>query len=110
MSPQLIRKVLNQNWFVSAHIKEISRSGSVLEASKALDVLNGLQNAAAKFIRKVSHHQQLLIFIVYCLLLSNHCIRYVNCDIEPQPVANNFNDDDDDAATKILVSKCVKRH
>lgn len=103
MSPQLIHKVLNQNWFVASHLKQMARSVSVFEASRALEVLNGLQNAAAKFIRKSSQHQNLLLLIVYCLILSNNCINYVNCDIEPQPM-NNISDDDDDGATKQLVS------
>lgn len=103
MSPQLIHKVLNQNWFVASHVKEMARSVSVFEASRVLEMLSGLQNAAAKFIRKTSHHKSLLLLIIYCLILSHNCINFVNCDIEPQPM-NNISDDDDDGATKQLVS------
>lgn len=103
MSPQLIRKVLIQDWFVASHLKEMARSVSAYEASRFLEILHGLQNAAAKFIRKTSHHKSLLLLIIYCLILSNNCINYVNCDIEPQPM-NNISDDDDDGATKQLVS------
>lgn len=81
----------------------MARSATVFEASRALEVLSGLQNAAAKFIRKTSHQKSLLFIIIYCLIISNNCIKYVNCDIEPQPM-NNISDDDDDAATKQLVS------
>lgn len=103
MSPQLIHNVLNQNWFVASHVKEMSRSVSVFEANRVLEMFNALQNAAAKFIRKISHHKSLLLLIIYCLILSNNCINFVNCDIEPQPM-NNISDDDDDGATKQLVS------
>lgn len=85
-------------------MKQMARSATIFEMDKALQVLNGLQNAAAKFIRKSSHHKSLLLLIIYCLILSNNCVKYVNCDIEPQPM-NNISDDDDDAATKQLVSE-----
>lgn len=93
MSPQLINKVLNQNWFVSTQMKEIRRSVTVLETTKALDVLHCIENAAAKFIRTMNHrhHRTMICFIVYCLVLSLNCVNYVNCDIEPHPVP----DDDD---------------
>lgn len=106
MSPQIISNVLNQTWFVSTHMKEMARSVAVFEMSKLLNLLNGLQNAAAKFIRKTCH-QKNLIFLIYCLVISTHCIKYVHCDIEPQPVNNNFNDDDDDSATNILVCTII---
>lgn len=96
MSPQLINKVLDQNWFVSTHMKGIRRSSTVLETTKALQVLHGLEHAAAKFIRTISHRSTLCV-IVYFLVLSLNCVTYVNCDIEPRPVNNNFNSDDDDA-------------
>ncbi|XP_031641239.1 transmembrane protein 165 [Contarinia nasturtii] len=102
MSPQLINKVLNQNWFVSTQMKEIRRSATVLETTKAFQVLHCIENAAAKFIRTMNHrhHRTMLCVIVYCLVLSLNSIKYVNCDIEPHPVDNGFNDDDDVAAVQ----------
>ncbi|XP_055318269.1 transmembrane protein 165 [Sitodiplosis mosellana] len=97
MSPQLINKVLNQNWFVSTQMKEMRRSATVLETTSALQVFHCIENAAAKFIRTMNHrhHRMMLCVIVYCLVLSLNSIKYVNCDIEPHPVNNQFGDDDD---------------
>lgn len=95
MSPQILNKVLNQNWFVAAQMKEIRRSTIVFEPSNAIKVLHGFENAAAKFIRTMGHHHKsMLHIVVYCLLLSLNCVKYVNCDIEPRPINNQFNDDD----------------
>lgn len=110
MSPQLINKVLNQNWFVATQMKEIRRSATVLETTKAIEVFHCIENAAAKFIRTMNHrhHRTMLCFIIYCLVLSLNCVNYVNCDIEPHPVNNQFPDDDDAvigaAAPRIPVS------
>lgn len=97
MSPQLINKVLNQNWFVSTQMKEIRRSAITLETTKAFEVLHCIENAAAKFIRTMNHrhHRTMLYFIVYCLVLSLNCVNYVNCDIEPRADNNVFDSDDD---------------
>lgn len=95
MSPQLIHKILNQNWFVSTQMKEIGRSSMVFEPAKALKVLCGIEHAAAKFIRMMSHHHiKTLCILIYCLVLTSNCVKYVNCDIEPRPIINQFNDDD----------------
>lgn len=96
MSPQLINKVLNQNWFMSTQMKEMRRSAKVLETTSALQVFHCIENAAAKFIRTMNHrhHRTLLCIIVYCLVHSLNSVKYVNCDIEPHPV-NQFSDDDD---------------
>lgn len=95
MSPQLINKVLNQSWFVSSQMKGIRRSKTVLETTKALQVLHCIQNAAAKFIRVMNHghHKSMLCIIIYCLVLSLNCAN-VSCDLEPHAVDNY----DDDAA------------
>lgn len=97
MSPQLINKVLNQNWFVSTQMKEIRRSAITLETTRALEVFHCIENAAAKFIRTMNHrhHRTMLCFIVYCLVLSLNCVNYVNCDIEPHADNNVFDSDDD---------------
>lgn len=107
MSPQLINKVLNQNWFVASQMKEIRRSAVVLETSKALEVLHCIENAAAKFIRTMNHrhHRTMLCGIVYCLVLSLNCVKYVNCDIEPHDV--NQIVDDDDAVVKVSPSSII---
>lgn len=96
MSPQLINKVLNQNWFVSTQMKEIRRSSVAVETSNALQVLHCIENAAAKFIRIMNHHHHrtMLCFIIYCLVLSLNCVNFVSCDIEPHPDSNQFRDDD----------------
>lgn len=101
MSPQLINKVLNQNWFVSTQMKEIRRSNMAVETTNALQVLHCIENAAAKFIRIMNHHHHrtMLCFIIYCLVLSLNCVNYVNCDIEPHPDNKQFSDDDDGAVS-----------
>lgn len=95
MSPQLLNKVLNQNWFVSSKMKEIRRSARVFESSNVLKVLHGMENAAAKFIRTMNQHNKNITYIaIYCIVLISTCVRYVNCDIEPRPVNNELIDDD----------------
>lgn len=101
MSPQLVNKVLNQNWFVSAQMKEIRRSTMAVETTSALHVLHCIENAAAKFIRIMNHHHHhrtMLCLIIYCLVLSLNCVNYVNCDIEPHPDNKHFSDDDNGPA------------
>lgn len=121
MSPQLINKVLNQNWFVSSQMKEIRRSTTVFEATKALQFLHCIENAAAKFIRVMNHghHKSMLCIIIYCLVLGLNCVN-VSCDLEPHAVNNDFNDDDDLAANphapvsihqfKYIFDKSVPNH
>lgn len=96
MSPHLINTMLNHSWFVSTQMKEIRRFAVVLQTTNALQVLNCIENAAAKFIRTISHrqHRTIVRIIVYCLVLSMNCTKYVNCDIEPHPV-HPFSDNDD---------------
>lgn len=97
MSPQLINKVLNQNWFVSSKMKEICRSVLVFEPSNVLKVLHGIKNSAAKFIRSMNQHHKNITYIAiycYCIVLVSTFVRYVNCDIEPRPVNNQLIEDD----------------
>lgn len=102
MSPQLIKKMLDQNWFVSTHMKGIRRSSKVLETSKALQVLNGLEHAAAKFIRTISHRSTICV-IAFFLVLGLSCVTYVSCDIEPSFINKNFNSDDNALLTNVSV-------
>lgn len=80
-------------------MKEIRRSTTVFEATKALQFLHCIENAAAKFIRVMNHghHKSMLCIIIYCLVLGLNCAN-VSCDLEPHAVNNDFNDDDDLAA------------
>lgn len=104
MSPQLINKVLNQNWFVSTQMKEIRRSQMSVQTTNALQVLHCIENAAAKFIRIMNHHHHrtMLCFIIYCLVLSLNCVDYANCDIEPHPDNNQFRDGDGPVSSNAL--------
>lgn len=98
MSPQLINKMLHQNWFLSSQVKELGRMDrTVFNQCRALEFCYGLQNAAAKHIRRFNHHHRnSLIFVIYFVIISNICIKYVCCDIEPQPPINLIDDDDHD--------------
>lgn len=99
MSPQLINKVLNQNWFVSSKMKEIRRSALVFQPSNVLKVLHGMENAAAKFIRTMNQHHKIITYIaIYGLVLISTCVEFVNCDIEPRPMNNQLIEDDGDGA------------
>lgn len=89
--------MLHQDWFLSAQLKGMGvANGSVFGENRAFEIMHCIHNAAAKFIRRFSHNKNLLIFLIYCIIISNNCVKYVSCDIEPQPMNNMIDDDDDD--------------
>lgn len=110
MSPQLIGKVLEHNWFVATQMKGIRRSQSpatdTFQSSNALRVLHGIENAAAKFIRAMSLHQKSwLCIIIYCIVISLNLISFASCDIAQSAGKNRFTDDEQIGANILPVGR-----
>lgn len=112
MSPQVIGKVLVQDWFVATQMKEMRRSltatAHAFTPSNALRVLHCMENAAAKFIRVMStHHKSMLCIMMYCIVLSLNGVSFVSCDLVPNPDKNRFTDDEQIGANILPVSHCL---
>lgn len=115
MSPQLIGKVLEQDWFVATQMKGIRRTHSstadAFKPSNALRVLYGIENAAAKFIRAMSlHHASMMCILMYCIVLSLNFVSFASCDIAPNAVKNQFTDDEQIGANILPVSNALVAH
>lgn len=108
MSPQLIEKMLNQNWFLSSQMKEMSRTNSpVFELDRMFKLLNGLKNAAAKFIRRTCHNNKhLLTILIYCLIICNNCIKLANGDDQPHAA----DEDDDEINDNMIKDLNAQKH
>lgn len=85
------------------HIKSHQKS---ISTSAVNHVWQGIQKLAAESIRNTFHfiqqHPGQSIVLIYFLIFSCNCINNVYCDIEPQPVNSNFDDDDDDSARPLV--------
>lgn len=115
MSPQVIGKVLEQDWFVATQMKEMRRSHTAtahaFTPSNALRVLHCMEMAAAKFIRVMgTHHMRMLCIMMYCIVLSLNCVSFVSCDLAPNPDKNRFTDDEQIGANILPVSDKWRRH
>lgn len=88
-------------------MKGIRRTTTVLkQPTKTFQVLQFAKNVTSNFIRMINKHHKstLCIILVYCLIFSLNCLQYVNCDIEPHPINNQFNDNENIASNLIPVS------